>query len=257
MRVAVAGAGAFGHNHLRVYRELEASGLPVALAGAVEPDAARAAETAAKYSIPVFASVEELLSADLRLDAASVAVPTVHHHAVASVLLDAGLDLLVEKPLTATLVEADELLALAERKSRILQPGHLERFNPAVLAVQPKLRRPMFFEAHRLSIFTPDLILLDLMMPRFNGDEVFHFIRTNPALTRVPVIVLSTNSVLDAAQEYLLESSHKRLIKSHCTPATLLAAVEEVLADTPAETASPATDQVPASFSPMLHAATA
>jgi predicted dehydrogenase len=164
VRVAVAGAGAFGYNHLRVYRELEASGLPVALAGAVEPDAARAAETAAKYSIPVFASVEGLLKADLRLHAASVAVPTVHHHAVASELLDAGLDLLVEKPLAATLAEADELLALAERKSRILQPGHLERFNPAVLAVQPKLRRPMFFEAHRLSIFTPRSLDVDVVL---------------------------------------------------------------------------------------------
>jgi len=66
----------------------------------------------------------------MRLNGASVAVPTVHHHAVASVLLDAGLDLLVEKPLAATLVEADELLALAERKSRILQPGHLEAIQP-------------------------------------------------------------------------------------------------------------------------------
>jgi predicted dehydrogenase len=164
VRVAVAGAGAFGHNHLRVYHELETSGVPVALVAAVEPDATRAAETEAKYSIPVFAGVEELLKANLRLNAASVAVPTVHHHAVASVLLDAGLDLLVEKPLAATLVEADELLALAERKSRILQPGHLERFNPAVLAVQPKLRRPMFFEAHRLSIFTPRSLDVDVVL---------------------------------------------------------------------------------------------
>jgi len=164
LRVAVAGAGAFGRNHLRVYRELEAAGLGVALAAAVEPDAARAAETAEKYSIPVFATVGELLTADLRLDAASVAVPTVRHHAVASALLDAGLDLLVEKPLAATLAEADELVALAERKGRILQPGHLERFNPAVLAVEPKLRRPMFFEAHRLSVFTPRSLDVDVVL---------------------------------------------------------------------------------------------
>ena len=164
MRVAVAGAGAFGRNHLRVYRELEAAGLGVALAAAVEPEAARAAETAEKYSIPVFATVDELLRADLRLDAASVAVPTVRHHAVASALLDAGLDVLVEKPLAATLAEADELVALAERNGRILQPGHLERFNPAVLAVEPKLRRPMFFEAHRLSVFTPRSLDVDVVL---------------------------------------------------------------------------------------------
>ena len=164
MRVAVAGTGAFGKNHLRVYRELEAAGEGVALVAAVEPNAARAAETAAKYAIPVFASVDALLAADLKIDAASVAVPTVHHHAVASVLLDAGLDLLVEKPLAATLAEADDLLVLAAKHARILQPGHLERFNPAVLAVQSRLRRPMFFEAHRLSIFTPRALDVDVVL---------------------------------------------------------------------------------------------
>ena len=164
MRVAVAGAGAFGRNHLRVYRELETAGLGVALAAVVEPDSARAADAAANYAIPVFSSVDELLSAGLDLDAASVAVPTVHHHAVASALLEAGLDLLVEKPLAASLQEADGLLELAARRERILQPGHLERFNPAVLAVQPRLRRPMFFEAHRLSVFTPRALDVDVVL---------------------------------------------------------------------------------------------
>ncbi|HVC47131.1 MAG TPA: Gfo/Idh/MocA family oxidoreductase [Terracidiphilus sp.] len=164
LRVAVAGAGAFGRNHLRVYRELEAAGEGVTLAAAAEPDAGRAAAAEEKYGIPVFASVEKMLAADLRLDAASVAVPTVHHAAVATELLDAGLDLLVEKPLAATLAEADALGALAEKKQRILQPGHLERFNPAVLAVQPKLRRPMFFEAHRLSVFTPRALDVDVVL---------------------------------------------------------------------------------------------
>ncbi len=164
LRVAVAGAGAFGKNHLRVYRELEAAGLGVALVAAVEPDSARAADAAARYAIPVFATVDELLAADLKLDAATVAVPTVHHHAVASALLDAGFDLLVEKPLAAALAEADDLIARAEKSKRILQPGHLERFNPAVLAVQPQLRRPMFFEAHRLSVFTPRALDVDVVL---------------------------------------------------------------------------------------------
>jgi predicted dehydrogenase len=162
--VAVAGAGAFGRNHLRVYRELQAAGQGVALVAAVEPDAGRAADTAAKYAIPVYPSVGELLSADLKLDAATVAVPTVHHHAVSSPLLDAGLNLLVEKPLAASLAEADDLIRIAEKGGRILQPGHLERFNPAVLAVEPKLRRPMFFEAHRLSIFTPRSLDVDVVL---------------------------------------------------------------------------------------------
>ncbi|MFP5211077.1 MAG: Gfo/Idh/MocA family protein [Acidobacteriota bacterium] len=160
----MAGAGVFGRNHLRVARELEAAGLGVTLAAAVEPDAARAAEAAAKYGIPVFATVSEMLAADLNLHAASVAVPTVHHHAVAAELLDAGLDLLVEKPLAANLDEADDLIARAERGGRVLQVGHLERFNPAVLAVEPRLNRPMFFEAHRLSVFTPRALDVDVVL---------------------------------------------------------------------------------------------
>ncbi|HVU48446.1 MAG TPA: Gfo/Idh/MocA family oxidoreductase, partial [Terracidiphilus sp.] len=110
IRVAVAGTGAFGRNHLRVYRELETAGHGVTLAAAVEPNPERAEETAAQYGIHVFSSIDELLAADLKLDAASVAVPTVHHHAVASALLDANLDLLVEKPLAASLAEADDLI---------------------------------------------------------------------------------------------------------------------------------------------------
>jgi predicted dehydrogenase len=164
LRVAVAGAGAFGKNHLRIYRELEAAGEGVALVAAIEPNPARAAETAAQYAIPVFATAAELLSADLKLDAATVAVPTVYHHAVASQLLDAGVDLLVEKPLAAALSEADDLVSRAVKGRRILQPGHLERFNPAVLAVQPQLRRPMFFESHRLSIFTPRALDVDVVL---------------------------------------------------------------------------------------------
>ncbi len=87
-----------------------------------------------------------------------------HHHAVASELLDAGLDLLVEKPLAASLSEADDLIVRAERGKRILQPGHLERFNPAVVAIQTQLHRPMFFESHRLSIFTPRALDVDVVL---------------------------------------------------------------------------------------------
>ena len=190
MRVAVAGAGAFGRNHLRVYRELETAGLGVALVAAVEPDATRAADAAAKYAIPVFSTVDELLAADLKVDAATVAVPTVHHHAVASALLDAGLDVLVEKPLAAQLSEADELLALAAKGQRILQPGHLERFNPAVLVVQPQLRRPMFFEAHRLSIFTPRALDVDVVLDLMIHDLDIVLTFANSAVREVRAVGL-------------------------------------------------------------------
>jgi len=164
VRVSVVGAGAFGRNHLRVYRELEQAGAGVELAACVEPNAGRAANVEAQYGIPVFAGVEEMLRANPHVDAASVAVPTVHHHAVGSVLLDAGVDVLLEKPIAATLAEADDLVAQAERAGRVLQIGHLERFNPAVLAVQPRLHRPMFFEAHRLSVYTPRSLDVDVVL---------------------------------------------------------------------------------------------
>jgi len=164
LRVAVAGAGAFGRNHLRVLRELETEDAGAALVAAVDPDAARADEAAKQYGIPVFASVDAMLKADLKLDAACVAVPTVKHYEVARELLDAGLDLLIEKPLAASLAEADDLIQLQEKNGRIVQPGHLERFNPAVMAVEPSLTRPMFFEAHRLSVFTPRALDVDVVL---------------------------------------------------------------------------------------------
>lgn len=148
----------------------------------MEPDSGRASETGGKYGVPVFSSVEELLGANLALHAAIVAVPTLRHHAIAGALLQAGLDVLVEKPLAATLAEADDLLAQAERAGRILQPGHLERFNPAVLAVEPRLKRPMFFEAHRLSVFTPRSLDVDVVL-----DLMIHDLDIVLAFTPSPV----------------------------------------------------------------------
>jgi predicted dehydrogenase len=186
VRVAVVGAGAFGRNHLRVYRELERelenAGAGVVLAAVVESDSGRASDAASHYGVPVFASVEELLASGVKIDAASVAVPTVHHHAVASVLLDAGIDLLVEKPIAASLAQADDLIARAERGCRILQPGHLERFNPAVLAIEQRLRRPMFFEAHRLSVFTPRALDVDVVL-----DLMIHDLDIVLVFSRSPV----------------------------------------------------------------------
>ena len=180
--MAVAGAGAFGRNHLRVLRELEAAGAGVALAAVAEPDAARGREAVDHYGIPVLPSVGEMLAAGLALDATIVAVPTLKHHEVAGALLDAGLDVLVEKPLAANLDQADDLIARAERAGRILQPGHLERFNPAVLAVEPRVTRPMFFEAHRLSVFTPRSLDVDVVL-----DLMIHDLDIVLAVTDSPV----------------------------------------------------------------------
>jgi predicted dehydrogenase len=162
----VVGGGAFGRNHLRVYRELE-SAHPgeLQLAALIEPDATRRSELTALYHIPGFASIEEALqNGAAPFDAASVCVPTIHHASIAEQLLNAGIDALIEKPFAASLAEADRVLALAERNRRILQIGHLERFNPAVSAAAERITRPMFFEAHRLSIFTPRSLDVDVVL---------------------------------------------------------------------------------------------
>ncbi len=114
--------------------------------------------------MPGFDSVAACLSAVGGLDAASVCVPTVHHAAAAEPLLAAGVDLLIEKPLAANLTDADRILELARAHGRIVQTGHLERFNPAVTAARRHLNRPMFFEAHRLSIFTPRSLDVDVVL---------------------------------------------------------------------------------------------
>lgn len=117
----------------------------------------------AEFGVPAFASVAELL-AKIRIQAASVAVPTVQHLEVSRALLQAGVDVLVEKPVATTLHEADELLRVARRAGRLVQVGHLERFNPAVRASLPLVTRPMFFEVHRLSLFSPRSLDVDVVL---------------------------------------------------------------------------------------------
>lgn len=162
--VIVAGAGVFGRHHLRVYRELEQAGDPVHLLAIVDPDPAVAACAAADFGIPAFATVDACLQAVGMPAAASVCVPTAHHAAVALPLLAAGVPCLIEKPIAATLEQADDLLAAACSSGALLQVGHLERFNPAVTAARAHLHRPMFFEAHRLSIFTPRSLDVDVVL---------------------------------------------------------------------------------------------
>jgi predicted dehydrogenase len=161
--VAVIGVGVFGRNHARVYQQLAKAGEQVTLAAVVDPDAARAQQAAHEFDCPMYASVEELL-AKVEAQAASIAVPTVYHAAVARQLMQGGVDVLIEKPLTASLAEADELIELAARSGRIAQVGHLERFNPAVQATLPLITKPMFFEVHRLSVFTPRSLDVDVVL---------------------------------------------------------------------------------------------
>jgi predicted dehydrogenase len=184
LNVAVFGAGAFGRNHLRIYRQLEQSGSGVHLAAVAETDPAVADSLRQEENLQVFSSpaacLESCRAGTIRLDAVSICVPTSAHFAVATQALAEGLDVLVEKPIASTLAEAESLVTQAAKGHRILQVGLLERFNPAVNAAASLVNGPMFFEAHRLSVFhrrALDVdVVLDLMI--HDLDIVLSFVRS-------------------------------------------------------------------------------
>jgi predicted dehydrogenase len=162
--VAVVGVGVFGRNHARVYHELEQQGEAVRLVGVVDSNLDRADAVAREFGCRAFGSIAQMLTTHSEIQAASVATPTVHHLEAARQLLEAGVDVLVEKPLASSRTEADALVQLAASQKRIAQAGHLERFNPAVRATLPLLTQPMFFEVHRLSVFTPRSLDVDVVL---------------------------------------------------------------------------------------------
>jgi predicted dehydrogenase len=175
IRVAVVGVGEFGRNHVRVYRGLESA----ELVGVYDQNSERAAAVASEFQSQALKSLDELRG---RADAVSVAVPTVSHREVGCRLLEMGLDVLVEKPMAVNLAEADSLLAAGKKNNRILQVGHVERFNPAVIAIEPILNRPLFFEVHRLGVFTPRSLDVDVIY-----DLMIHDLDILLALVNEPV----------------------------------------------------------------------
>ncbi|MBC7927667.1 MAG: Gfo/Idh/MocA family oxidoreductase [Bryobacteraceae bacterium] len=160
VRVGVVGAGSFGTNHLRVLSDMSG----VSLVGVVDTDESRASEAANRFGCPAL----DLNSLGSLADAVVVATPTSTHASVGCSLLRDGLHVLVEKPIAANLRDARELMDAARENGRVLQIGHLERFNPAVQALQSVATLPLFFEIHRMSLFTPrsmDVdVVLDLMI---------------------------------------------------------------------------------------------
>lgn len=156
IRVAVVGVGDFGRNHVRVYRELEEA----LLVGVVDTDAERARAVASEFHTDMLEDVGALAG---KVDAVSLAVPTVEHGRLGGWLLEHGIDVLVEKPMAASVAEADRLVATGEKNRRVLQVGHLERFNPAIVAVQPLVTKPLFFEVHRLGVFSPRSLDVDVV----------------------------------------------------------------------------------------------
>ncbi len=157
IRIAVVGVGEFGRNHARVWSEMEGA----ELVGVVDSNAERAAQVAGEFKTRVIRDVYAL--ATEKIDAVSLAVPTAEHGRVGCNLLDSGMDVLVEKPMASSVGEANGLIASAQRAHRILQIGHLERYNSAVVAVRKIVSRPMFFEIHRLGVFTPRSLDVDVV----------------------------------------------------------------------------------------------
>jgi predicted dehydrogenase len=163
-RIAVVGVGYMGRLHAEKLAVLAKEGL-CTFAGVADADPARAKEIADKLGAPVLDSLERVAGA---ADAACVAVPTVEHARVATRLLEAGLDVLIEKPIATTREEARTLVDLASARGRILQVGHIERFSRAFRAIRPALTNPRFIEAHRIGPYparaTDVSVVLDLMI---------------------------------------------------------------------------------------------
>ena len=179
IRVAVVGCGAFGRNHARVYHDLQQDTGPVEFVGVVDQNPERAKGVAQEFRTKDYSSIKDLRG---KIHAASVAVPTSDHLSVARQLMENGADVLIEKPLATSLAEADELIAVAQRTGRIAQVGHLERFNPAVLATVRLVNQPMFFEVHRLSVFTPRSLDVDVVM-----DLMIHDLDVVLSFVKAPV----------------------------------------------------------------------
>lgn len=161
VKTGVIGVGYLGKFHAQKYAGMEG----VELVGVVDVDPAQAAKIAAECGCRAFTDYRELLPL---VDAVSIVVPTIYHHPVALDCIAAGVDMLLEKPITTTLEEADDLIRCADDKKLILQVGHLERFNPAVLAMEKCLTVPVFIESSRISTFKNrgvDVdVVLDLMI---------------------------------------------------------------------------------------------
>jgi predicted dehydrogenase len=186
LRVGVVGAGYLGRFHTEKYARMD----DVELVGVVDIDKSQAEEVAGRFNTKAYLHHKYLFG---KVDAVSIVVPTPAHFSVAKDFLENNIDVLIEKPMSETTEQADELIRFAKSRSLIIQVGHLERFNPAVLALQDIIKQPMFIESHRLSIYkdrcTDVSVVLDLMI--HDIDIILNFVRSeivNIHAAGIPVI---------------------------------------------------------------------
>ena len=201
LEVGVVGVGHLGRHHARLYASMDG----VRLIGVADRDLERARSIAAEYGCAAFQDAAALVG---RVQAASVAVPTVYHREVAVALLAAGIDVLVEKPLATSLDEADAINRTAQQHARLVMVGHTERFNPAVMALTRAVDAPRFFEIHRLAAFSArstDIdVVLDLMI--HDLDLVLHLDGTAPVSVDASGVAALTDKVDIANARIRLES---------------------------------------------------
>lgn len=197
MRIAVVGVGYLGEHHARVLSEIDG----VELYGIVDINKDRAIEVAARFQTKAFTDYRDVLD---RVDALSIVTPTISHHEIALNALRAGKDLFIEKPITTTVKEADELIGEAEKRGCILQVGHIERYNPAIMALSGIIGAPRFIESERLSPFTgrgTDVdVTVDLMI--HDLDIILDLIRSDIEEIRAKGISLRTG-MIDVARVWI------------------------------------------------------
>jgi len=179
LKVAVIGAGHMGRLHAEKFARCEGA----ELVAVVDPDAARAEAVAKPHHVKFFSQYKEIFPL---AEAAVIAAPTDRHHEIAAACLDAGLHVLVEKPIARTLAEADELVALAAKKNVVLEVGHVERYNRAMLALFERVERPLFIDAERLSGFKVRGSDVDVIL-----DVMIHDLDLAATLARSPVESIS------------------------------------------------------------------
>ena len=160
LRTAVIGVGHLGRQHARIHAELAADG-HCEFASVCDLDETRATTIAGEWKV---ASTLDWRSLIGKVDAVSLAVPTESHCVIACALLEAGIHVLVEKPISGTLEEADRMISAAKSGKAVLQVGHAERFNPALIALRPQVNNPVYFEIHRVGQFTPRSLDIDVVL---------------------------------------------------------------------------------------------
>jgi predicted dehydrogenase len=216
LRVGVVGVGHIGRSHARVYSEL--GDHAAQLTTVFDLDRAAAAEVAGRVGVQVAGSLEDFAA---QIDAATVATPTPTHFPVASFLLEQGKHLLVEKPITETTADARALSELAHARGCVLQVGHVERFNPAFGALEARLTRPRFIEAHRLSPYpgrSTDIgVVLDLMI--HDLEIILHLVRSEVvSVDAVGVPVLSRGEDIANARLRFADGCVANITASRISP---------------------------------------